>query len=183
MTEKKQWALNTAKSFYKEVEKRFKNVKTAEEAVEVFKSFFTSEKEFYKHVNRHIFRDIYQNEQKDWIEAKRKDEEFKRKFSFQYLQIFFKTLTKPSIILYQQPINEIAKPRTVIYSKLKTFAIVLERHKIISISFNEKKDLEEWKNERLNVKKLDKEIIEVGKDEEFTNISKILRSRIKQFIL
>ncbi|NPA54184.1 MAG: hypothetical protein GXO21_05890 [Aquificae bacterium] len=180
LSEKKQWTLNTAKSFYKEVENRFKNVKTKEEAVEVFKEMFPSEREFYKHLKKHIFENIYDIELENWVKAREEDVKSKYKYSKEYLEIFIKTIVKPSKIIYQLPNRKEASPRTVIYSKLNTFAIILEGNKIISVSYNEFDTLEEWIKNR---KEKDKEIIEVGLDEEFRTLYKSLQERFERFTL
>ncbi|NPA13173.1 MAG: hypothetical protein GXO45_04205, partial [Aquificae bacterium] len=73
MEEKKRWALETAKSFYREIDKRFSNVNSIEEAVEIFKGLFISEREFYKHIRKHIIENLYNTEVLNWLEAKSKD--------------------------------------------------------------------------------------------------------------
>ncbi len=183
ISEKKQWALNTAKSFYKEVETKFKNVKTTEEAVEIFKGMFPNEKEFYKHVKRRILEDKYNLEVKDWIETKRLDRETNGKYGHEYFKLFLKTITKLNTLIYQKR-KESPLPRTLIYSKLNSIAIIIEENKILSIMYakdkrtGKKLTLEEFlKKEQEN----SEELIIVGVDNEIKKTYKQLQERFKRF--
>ena len=183
LTEKKLWTLKTAKSFYKEVETKFKNVKTTREAVEVFKAFFTSEKEFYKHIKRHILEDIYAMKVENWIEAKKLDEEYKGKFSENYFSLFVKSLIKAITLIYQKRDNANFE-RCLIYSKVNSIAIIIEGNKLVSVMYNVNRDTQKRRNieEFIKKEKQKGEIFLVGVDYELRKIINVLQKRIKRFI-
>ncbi len=183
LSEKKQWTLNTAKSFYKEVENRFKNVKTKEEAVEVFKEMFPSKKEFYRHIKRHIIEEKYGLKVKDWEEARKLDDELNGKYSEEYLNFFFKTITKLSTLIFQKRKNS-PLPRALIFSKLNSVAVVIEGNKILSVMYakdiksNKVLSLEEFVERE---KEVSEEILIVGVDEDVRKAYKQIQERIKRF--
>ena len=183
LTEKKEWTLKTAKGFYKAINDKFKNVKTKKEAVEIFKGLFVSEKEFYKHVRRHILEEIYELEVDNWRDAKQLDEKHNGKFSKEYFSLFAKTLIKFHTLIYQKRENT-DLDRCLIYSKLHSVAIVLKGNRLITVMYNidrntrKKRNLEEF----LRKEKEKGEILRVGADYEIREIVKLLQKRVKRFI-
>ncbi|WP_457628284.1 hypothetical protein [Persephonella sp.] len=176
MNNKKQWTLNTVKAFYKEVEKRFENVQTKEEAVEVFRGLFVSDKHFYRHIKKHII-DKSQFDVDSWIEAKKLDEHYNFKFSIDYLKYFISSLRNSSTILYYRP-DDTGEAYVVIYSKRNSLTLILEGNKLISIQ-KLKDGLEKWKDKKSSA---NEEIIEVDINEEIKSCRKRIHILFKRFI-
>ncbi len=176
LTEKKLWTLKTAKSFYKEVETKFKNVKTTREAVEVFKGMFVDDIRFYKHIAKHIIKKVpkfkkefEQTKTAHWIIAKQIDEEYKKKFSMDYLKYLFSSLKKPSTVLYYLPDKD-SDPYAIIHSKRNSLTLVLDGNTLISIH-KLNKPIEEWIEEKIQEGGI---VIDAGKDEELETIRRRL---------
>ena len=150
-------------------------MKTAKEAVEVFKGMFDSEKFYYRHLKKHII-DKTNIFVQNWINAREMDIQFKYKFSIDYLKFFLSSIKSPSTILYYKPDKD-AKPYVVIYSKRNSLTLILEGNRLISVQ-KLKKDLEEWKEKKMLS---EEEIFEVGKDEKIIQLGKRISELSKRF--
>ena len=182
LTEKKEWTLKTAKEFYDFIESKFKGVQKKEDAIKRFKNMFTSEKEFYKHLRKHIIikYEKYENECKTWQDAKKLDDKLNGKFSKEYFDIFGNTLSYLKEVLYQS-ISGIAKRRVLIYSKKRNIAVIMEGNKILSIHKNDFESLEEWIDNIKRNSKLIDNILRVGVDYELKRKSKTIQSIFRRF--
>jgi len=155
----------------------FSNVKTKEELVEVFRSLFSSPKEYWTHVRKHAVPEHIQESLRlnDWISTMKHSGNISE-YQLFYAMEFLSILGKPErIALVVSPNTTI--DRIVFYAfsdRQHKIAVVLENGgKVVSIHALDKfRSWEHWKEKRLF---LGEQILEVPIDDEIKKWSRFIQ--------
>jgi len=189
----KESALKEAKVFLARWERVFSQPMSPQQAVNKFKNFFPSEREFKRHIKRHAIPEdvrsyLEQTLRKQFDEISFKEiealfpEEFNELWAFQYFKDTFMALSYPSKVFREYPKGG-RLPRTIIFSGYRNWVAVtlygehlLSSHKIDRAEF---KSLKDWIEDR---KLKAKHFYEVGIDEEIRKTALRLRRWFRNFI-
>ncbi len=187
ITRIKEYTLEKTYSFMENFYNAFKEPLPPEEAVERFKGFFPSEKEFYTHVKKHaVPRNLLMELAKH---LNLKPEQIShtlikslpeiQKFVFDYFIDTLTALAYPTLSVYQELQRKKTEPRIVIYSGFRRRIVVtLHGSQIISSFKLRKEKFSDWLADR---KEKDKLIVEVGIDERIQRMAIFLRDVLRRY--